>query len=771
MDIKYKKAFKKFAITYILVLFVLIAILAYMLDIANWQDLSTDKIINVKQTLSIYDRNNNLVSFLNAGENRTKIKISELPDYVKYAFVSAEDARFFEHKGVDVIRIVGAAIEDIKAGYYKEGASTITQQLVKNSQLTNDKKMSRKLQEALLAYQLEKRYNKEEILEMYLNFVYFGNRAYGIESAALTYFNKHAKDLTLAEAALLAGVLKSPSRYAPHINPENSVKRRNLVLSLMLKYGHISQEEYETAKNEPLKLDQNAAFEYKCGFYMDMVLRDAAKILEVDIEDVLSGGYSIYTNLDTDLQLACEELYKDTSLFPKNSKDGEAAQSALVIIDNKTNGILAVMGGREYSARLCLNRATSMKRAPGSTVKPLIVYGPAFEEHLLTPASILLDQRTDFNGYSPENFDNKYSGNVTVREALINSLNVPAVSAMNMLGVEKAKAYGEKLGITFDEKDNNLALALGGFTYGLSPLQVANAYSALANNGFYTPACSINKIVDSNGKTVYSATPTGTRVFSAETAFLLTDILCDAAKKSKNSHFYTANYQVAIKTGTVGYEATNGYMDAWAAAYTPEYTVVVWNGFDKTDENHYLPKGATGSSYPSAQARKVFDELYKNSQPATFVKPEGIVAIEIDKRALYTEGVVATATENTPNYYKLVEYFAADNSPNNPSAYWSKPNPPKDLKYMINELRQPVISFLAENSYISYQIYRIGKDKTEMLTQLKGKAGSTMRYVDKSAVPGETYEYFVLPVHEEVYVNGKPLTGNGSEKLTVRIPA
>ena len=259
----------------------------YILGINTWADLTPEKITDIQESLRIYDKNGKLISLLNAGENRTKIEIETLPDYVKYAFISAEDARFYTHQGVDIKRIFGALLADLKAGYFKEGASTITQQLVKNSHLTSAKTLPRKLQEAVLAYQLEQIYEKDEILEMYLNYIYFGNRAYGIESAAQTYFNKSASRLSLAEAALLAGVIKSPSKYAPHIKPENAVSRRNLILGLMCEYGYISEEERDKARQEELVLHENPAYEISYGYYIDMLLEQSAQALDMEIEELL----------------------------------------------------------------------------------------------------------------------------------------------------------------------------------------------------------------------------------------------------------------------------------------------------------------------------------------------------------------------------------------------------------------------------------------------------------------------------------------------------
>lgn len=321
----------------------------------------------------LFDAAGSEISCLSGQHTRIAISLGVLPAHVKYAFISAEDARFYEHQGVDFIRILDAAWEDIKAGAYVQGASTITQQLIKLSHLSPEKRMSRKIEEAILAYQMEKQFSKEEVLEMYLNYVYFGGGFYGIEAAARGYFGVPASELTAAQGAMLAGILKSPSKYAPHLNMKASTDRRNLVLRLMHEYGHLDARSYLEAKKEEVVLT-NSLNKDKRGYYVDLALQEACSLLDIPMETLLNGGYRIYTAMDTDLQAHCEEMMLDETLFPEEIAD---VQAALVVVDTQTGGVAALMGGRESTTALAYNRATRIRRQPGSVIKPIISCTPA----------------------------------------------------------------------------------------------------------------------------------------------------------------------------------------------------------------------------------------------------------------------------------------------------------------------------------------------------------------------------------------------------------
>ena len=428
----------------------LVALALFCLSVWVWQvaqsvELDVGRITNAGQTLHLYDGSGEQIASLHGAEDRTAVSLEEIPQHVRNAFLAVEDVRFYSHSGIDIKRIFGALLADLRSGSLEQGASTITQQLIKLSHLTSEKTLERKVQEAILALELEAQYSKDEILEMYLNYVYFGGGAYGIESAAWRYFGIHASELTVAQGALLAGIVKSPSNYAPHLDPEASVKRRDLVLSLMAENGFLTEEEAQEAMAEPLVLNEQADTGYDHGYYVDAALDEACELLGLDREGLYSGGYRVYTYLDTELQELCEALFEDPSLFPEDAADGEPVQAALTVIDPESFGVTALLGGRSYDVQRGFNRATDMRRQPGSTIKPVLVYAPAIDRFGYTAASVMLDEPTDFGGYQPQNYGNKYYGLVTLREAMLRSLNVPAVKLLSNIGVRTGKTFAERL--------------------------------------------------------------------------------------------------------------------------------------------------------------------------------------------------------------------------------------------------------------------------------------------------------------------------------------
>ena len=381
----------------------LIFIFSYIMGLSEWKKFDPNTIKNMQQSIVLYDMDESEIGSLYASKNRRYITLDEIPSDVINAFIATEDVRFYTHNGVDIVRIFGALIEDVKSLSFRQGASTISQQLIKNAYLTGEKTISRKLQEAIMAVKLENYYTKEEILEMYINYIYYGGGAYGVEAASKRYFGKEAKYLTLPESALLVGVVKAPSIYAPHINESKSIKRRNLILSLMLNEGFITRTEYSNAIDSKLALSANDSLDFAFGYFTDLALTETAEILNLDIEEVLGGGYKIYTTLDSSLQSYTQAIYSDDSYFPANSSDNTICQSAMIVLDSQTSAIRTCIGGREYTSKLCLNRATGMLRQPGSTIKPIMVYAPAVEKRGYLPSSFVLDEIENFDGYIPKN--------------------------------------------------------------------------------------------------------------------------------------------------------------------------------------------------------------------------------------------------------------------------------------------------------------------------------------------------------------------------------
>jgi 1A family penicillin-binding protein len=744
-----------------------IFVFSYLMGLKEWKEFDPSKIGEMQQTLLIYDRTGNETATLYNQQNRVYLPIDDIPDHVKSAFIAIEDARFYKHRGVDVVRIIGAFVNNLK-NERVQGGSTITQQLVKLTSLTGVQTLSRKLQEAVMAYELEQMYSKDQILEMYLNYIYFGNGAYGVEAAAKTYFGVHANELTLGQAALLAGVIKGPAHYAPHINLEKSIKRRNLVLSEMHKLGYITRGQKEQAEAEDVVLIDKPKNRY--GYYTDMVLREAEQLLSVDSEELLSGGYRIYTTLDQDVQKYLETLYADDTAFPKNAADGALCQSAFCVLDSGTSDILAIVGGREYETRRGLNRATDIRRQPGSAIKPVIVYAPAIEKLGYSPATMVLDEKADFNGYVPKNFSDTYAGWVTMREALARSLNLPAVRVFERVGVPVGKLYAASVGIPFDRKDIGLTLALGGFTTGMSPLTLCNAFTPFANGGCYSlPSC-ITRIEDGQGKVLYERSDTKTAVLSKSTAFLITSMLKTAAQTGTARRVNIEDVPIAAKTGTSSSTATEGNKDAWTVAYNPEYTMCCWMGFDSTDEGHSLPADVTGGTYPAVLIKKMFEYLYRDRTAPDFVVPESVVKVSIDVRSLKSGAQPMLASVYTPEDDTMMEYFPKDGAPRHYSDYWAVPKPPHDLSVVIGMGGYPRVCFTPLQSFVVYRLMRIDLEsgETELVGEYEGREGP-VDILDYDAQYGCRYEYQVVPIHPEILIDGEPMTGSPSVRVVIEV--
>lgn len=719
------------------------------LGMDRWVDFDVYRITGCDRTSIIYDGQSDVVTRLHGVQDRTWVSISELQPSTVYAFISAEDARFFEHEGVDVIRIAGAVVADIKAGSYVQGASTISQQLIKLSHLTSEKTISRKAEEAALAYEMERQYSKEDILEMYLNYVYFGGGYYGIEAAAEGYFGVHASDLTLDQSAMLAGILKSPSGYAPHINYAASINRRNNILRLMQDYGYITDDEKKqaAAKRPTILHDKNEEYS---GYYTDAVTKSAAALMGITVDELIRGGYSIYSAMDSDIQHYCEEMFKNGELFP-----AEDSEAAIVVLEPSTGMVVAMVGGRSYTGGISFNRATDIRRQPGSVIKPVIAYAPAFEYLNYTAADMILDEETTFADYTPSNYGNKYYGWVTVREAVTKSLNVPAVKTLSAVGVYRAKDFAKRCGIEFDDKDDSLALALGGFTYGVSPLQIAGAYSCFASGGIYNTPTLIKKITDRNGLTVYEYRQDSRRVMSEANAYILTSMLKSVVTEGTGHRLNTLDIPIAGKTGTVG--LANGNRDAWMAGYTPEYTAVVWQGYD-SDRLGLLPSSATGGTYPALMLYELFNHIYPDGRSGDFEKPESVKQYSIDAKTLKKQHKVVLANAMTPQSSRVTEYFTEETAPEDVSGYWAVPGSAQNL-LAVREEGGVMVSFDCPDDFGMYTLWRSEAGKAEKpLMTWNGREGH-IEYIDAAVKPGKGYRYRVTVKHEELLIGDEPVEG------------
>ncbi|HEY8529865.1 MAG TPA: PBP1A family penicillin-binding protein [Paenibacillaceae bacterium] len=607
-------------------------VLGYLLIILNGERIlrENENRFELAQATVITDRDGRQVTKLYVAEgNRDYVEFKDIPELVRQAFIVTEDRRFYEHRGVDFWSIGRALVKDLIAGDWVEGGSTITQQLAKNLFLTSDKTLFRKATEASIALALENHRTKDQILELYLNRIYFGKGQYGIKTAAKFYFNKDLKDLELWEIATLAGIPKAPNVYNPLADPEKSKQRRAVVLDLMAEAGIVTPEEAEKAKKveyDPKRAQtQSAGTQYPT--YADYVLDEAVRVTGLNEDRIMRGGYTIVTAIDIAAQQAMEKAFADDDHFEK-SGDGTSAQGAMVILDQHTGEITAMVGGRDYAVK-GWNRVTK-RRQPGSSFKPIASYGPALETGKWFPWSTLRDDKRCYdNGkYCPTDSNRvKYIGPVSMSRAVKESRNQPAVWLLNEIGVGAGVEFARRLGIELAPEDRNLAIALGGLTSGVTPLEMARAYAAFANGGFLPEPHTILEIRDSSGKTVYKyKEKEPERVMKAETSYYMTQLLLEVVKPGgTGTRAAIQGRQVAGKTGTtqLGIPGVKdeGNRDVWFVGYTPEYTAAVWMGYDRTDEKHYLQKG---SGQAAALFSAVMSEALKNKEKRSFPKPEGI---------------------------------------------------------------------------------------------------------------------------------------------------
>ena len=730
-------------------------------DVPDWQKLDISKLSALAQTSSMYDMNGELMSELRGSENRIIVSLDEIPLHTRQAFIAAEDLRFYDHRGIDVYRILGALRSNLKSGSLAEGASTITQQLAKLTHLSAEKTIRRKLEEINLAFQIEKVYNKDEILAMYLNTVYFGRGAYGIQAAAQAYFGVDAEDLTLNQSASLAAIIKAPSIYAPHISPSNNRSRRQYILSVMAENGFISQEEKQAALDESIWVLAQEAEKQLYSWYIDEALRESAELLGLSADEVIQGGFKIYTAYDAQLQTIADEVYADSSFFPAAASDGTPIQSAMAVVDTNNGAVLAMIGGRDYTVRRGLNRATQMRRQPGSALKPLAVYGPALELGYTT-ASVLLDEKTSFGGYTPRNAGDRYYGLVTMRTAIRNSLNTTAVRLLEEIGLDASIQYLNKMGIPTRNSDRNLSLALGSMTYGVTPVELAAAYVPYANGGIYHQPYCVERIETVDGSNVYERKDSGKQVLSAQNAFLMTSLLQSVVSSGTGTRMLAANTPIAGKTGTVS--MTGGNRDIWMTAYTPEISVAVWMGYDQTDAKHKISNGITGGRNTASLAAAFFKKAYADREKPDFSQPDGLVWLTLDKRALTSRGSIMLASDKTPKEYRLSEVFAASNRPYAVSDIWQAPDAPSSFYVAHNASGYPELHFKA-SSDARYRIQRDSVGESVILTEMIASSGQALSFLDSTAQAGILYTYRIIPIHEELLQQGVWLEGKQAVQL------
>ncbi len=524
-------------------------------------------------------------------EKRIPIPITQMPEHLKKAFIAIEDVRFYKHFGIDLRGITRAIFRNIFSGHLTEGASTITQQLARNLYLTRQKTLKRKIEEAILAIQIERTYSKDEILNMYLNLIYLGEGAYGVEAASYKYFHKKASELTLEESATLAAMTKSPSRLSPFKNIAKTKERRDLVLYKMYQAGFIDEMRYLQAVHKPIVLAPFKAYEQKTGYFTEYIKQILEEYVE-DPQEIYTKGFNVNTTLNMKMtEFAYEAIEKGMEGFKaRNPKKTILPEVALIAIEVKTGDIKVMIGGRDF-ATSPYNRAVQAKRQPGSAFKP-IIYLSAIEQGY-TPDYMLLDAPISFTNpytksvWSPRNYKNEYHGRVTMRKALELSLNTATVRLLEKTGLDNVIGLARRLNIN-SNFEPNLSLALGATE--VVPLELASAYAAIAREGLYIDPVAIKKIYMTEGELLYEHEYDEKRIVSDEHAYMLIDIMKGVIKNGTARAASKLPYHLAGKTGT-----TNDFKDAWFVGFSPNLLCLVWVGYDKGDNLGGRESGSTAA--------------------------------------------------------------------------------------------------------------------------------------------------------------------------------
>ncbi|HEN0698096.1 TPA: penicillin-binding protein [Streptococcus agalactiae] len=552
----------------------------------------------LKTTTTIYDKNKEYAGKL-SGQKGTYVELNAISDHLKNAVIATEDRTFYENNGVNFKRFFLAVATLGKFG----GGSTITQQLAKNAYLSQDQTIKRKAREFFLALELTKKYSKAEILTMYLNNSYFGNGVWGVEDASRKYFGTSAANLTVDEAATLAGMLKGPEVYNPYYSVENATNRRDTVLAAMVDAGKLTKSQAKEAasigmKNRLADTYAGKINDYRYPSYFDAVVNEAIDTYGISEKDIVNNGYKIYTALDQNYQSGMQKTFDDTSLFPVSDYDGQSAQGASVALDPKTGGVRGLVG-RVQSTKdaqfRSFNYATQSKRSPASTIKPLVVYSPAIASGWSIDKE-LPNKVQDFHGYKPSNYGGIETESIPMYQALANSYNIPAVYTLDKLGINKAFTYGRKFGLNMSSANKELGVALGG-SVTTNPLEMAQAYSTFANDGIMHRAHLITRIETANGKLVKQFTDKPKRVISRSVASKMTSMMLGTFSNGTAINANVYGYTMAGKTGTTETDFNpNLSGDQWVVGYTPDVVISQWVGFKKTDKHHYLTDSSAGTA-------------------------------------------------------------------------------------------------------------------------------------------------------------------------------
>lgn len=642
-------------------------------------------------------------------ERRYPVTIEQIPEHVKQAFIAVEDRRFYDHSGVDFRSVLRAVYRDIIARDKAEGASTITQQLAKNLFLSHEKTWMRKTKEVMAAIYLERNYTKDDILELYLNKIYFGDGLHGIEAASQRFFSKSVRDLTISEAALLAGIIQRPNYYSPERHPERAKQRRNVVLQTMERAEFISAETMlrEQGKTLGLNIQERNRKPWNES-YLDLVIKEVREIHQFTMDELRRGGYRIIVNIDERIQKTAYDHFQKEEYFPGST---EGVEASFIMIDQKTGRIVSALGGRDYTLG-DLNRVF-VKRQPGSTIKPLVAFGPALMKEGYHPYVLLPDEAIEYDGYVVSNVDGKYDGQVTLYDSVVQSKNAPTVWLYNELGAKESKAFLEKMNINIE--DEGLPVALGGLTEGMTPLDLVKGFSAFSNDGKAVEPYTIERMFDREKELIYEANIVQYDVFTPQVAWYMTEMLQQAVTSGTGR---PGEYPKALagKTGTTEHPRAKGIKDAWFVGYTPEYTSAVWMGYDISDENHYL---TGGSPYATRLMKDILSSVdQKIGLGEQFIKPEYVEALPEPIELREINDVKVSYTFGGFPFIKGKLVWESDN-----------------------------------DERVIYRIYEQQKDGSKLIDEVPG---STREYIiDRVPILKKSF-YYVVPINPFTEEEGSP---------------
>ena len=604
-----KRFWKKYNLTKIviaIVLFVVLATASYLLFLAKTADVKTLK-QSMEARTEIIDKDGKSAGTM-YGQKGTTVKFEDISDNIKNAVVATEDRTFYKNSGINIKRTILAVMTLGKFG----GGSTITQQLAKNAYLTQKQTVDRKAKELFLALEINKKYEKNDILTMYLNNSYFGNGIWGIQDASLKYYGKSAKDISVEQAATLVGILKWPEAYNPLYKEGKFAKdRRDTVLQSMVNTKFITQDVATAGMQVGITSNLADAYvgkddDYNYPSYFDAVIQEAISKYGLSEQDILNNGYKIYTGLDQSMQTGMQTTYASTRQFPVAS-DGVSAQSASVALDPKSGEVEALIGRvptAEHNSFRGFNFATQSGRSPGSTIKPLVVYAPAIEAGWSINKTVR-DQATDYNGWAPLNADRRWHGDMPLYQALANSYNIPAINTFKSVGIQTGIAKGKQFGLNLTSKNDNLTTALGAGVE-TNPWQMAQAYATFANDGIMNDAHLIKKITNASGQTIATAKVKSKRVIDSKTAQKMTSMMLGTYTNGTGIYAAPYGYTLAGKTGT------NEDIDQWVIGYTPDVVMTLWLGYENPQSPlHRLDDTSAGT------ASAVFRTMSSAILPAT----------------------------------------------------------------------------------------------------------------------------------------------------------